>query len=121
MLCSWLHLLKEWSLRNPRGGSVFPTGYLPSEISALAELRDGGRRRICSAWLSGEIAGGMGANTCIPTALAVQMLAQGLISRRGAFAPEQVIEPDTFFQRLAPFVQRKNHAAPIVVIQTARA
>jgi hypothetical protein len=30
-----------------------------------------------------------------------------------------VIEPDRFFQRLSPFVQRKNHAAPVVVIQTA--
>jgi len=99
--------------------AVFPTGYIPSEISALAELRDGNRRRVCSAWLNGEIPGGMGANTCIPTALAVQMLAQGLIGRHGVFSPEQVIEPDRFFQRLSPFVQRKNHAAPVIVIQTA--
>jgi saccharopine dehydrogenase-like NADP-dependent oxidoreductase len=101
--------------------AVFPTSYIPSELSALAETRAGDRRRICSAWLNGEIPGGMGANTGIPTALAVQMLAQGLIGRSGVFAPEQVIEPDAFFQRLTPFVKRKNPAAPIVVIQTTMA
>jgi lysine 6-dehydrogenase len=99
--------------------AVFPTGYIPSEISAIAELREGARRRVCSAWLNGEIPGGMGPNTCIPTALALQMMAQGLITQRGAFAPEQVIDPDVFFKRLAPFVQLKNHAAPTVVINTA--
>jgi lysine 6-dehydrogenase len=99
--------------------AVFPTGYIPSEISAIAEVREGARQRVCSAWLNGEIPGGMGPNTCIPTALALQMMAQGLLTRRGAFAPEQVIDPDGFFKRLAPFVQLKNHAAPVVVINTA--
>jgi hypothetical protein len=47
------------------------------------------------------------------------MVSQGLIGRHGAFSPEQVIEPHQFFQRLAPFVHRKNHAAPVVVLQTA--
>lgn len=99
--------------------AVFPTGYIPSEISAIAELREGARQRVCSAWLNGEIPGGMGPNTCIPTALALQMMTQGLITRRGAFAPEQVIDADSFFERLAPFVRLRNHAAPVVVINTA--
>jgi lysine 6-dehydrogenase len=99
--------------------AVFPTGYIPSGISAIAELREGAQQRVCSAWLNGEIPGGMGPNTCIPTALALQMVTQGLITQRGAFAPEQVIDPDNFFKRLAPFVQLRNHAAPVVVLNTA--
>jgi lysine 6-dehydrogenase len=99
--------------------AVFPTGYIPSEISAIAELQEGKQRRVCSTWLNGEIPGGMGPNTCIPTALALQMIAQGLITQRGAFAPEQVIDPDSFFKRLAPFVLLRNHAAPVVVINSA--
>lgn len=99
--------------------SMFPRGYLPSEVSAVAERGEGARRRVCSAWLNGEIPGGMGPNTCIPTALTLKLMADGLIPQRGAFSPERAIDPDLFFQRLTPFVQLKNHAAPVVVINTA--
>jgi len=44
----------------------------------------------------------MGAITGVPMAVALKMLAQGSITRKGVFAPEAGIDPDLFFDELAP-------------------
>jgi lysine 6-dehydrogenase len=98
---------------------IWSLGYLPAELTAVAEAREGGRRRVASAWLNGHIPGGMGPNTCIPTAVTLRMLCDGLIKRRGVFAPEAVIEPDQFFERLTRFIRIKDPTAPAVVVSTA--
>jgi len=98
---------------------VWSHGYMPVELSAIAEIRQGSKRLVASAWLNGHIPGGMGPNTCIPTAVTLSMLCDGLIPQRGVFAPEAVIVPDIFFNRLARFVQVQNAEEPPVVVKTA--
>lgn len=100
---------------------VWSHGYIPVELSAIAEAREGSKRLVASAWLNGHIPGGMGPNTCIPTAVTLRMLCDGLIAQRGVFAPEAVINPDIFFSRLAPFVRVKDVGAPPVVVNTVLA
>ncbi|MGJ6969028.1 saccharopine dehydrogenase NADP-binding domain-containing protein [Streptosporangium sp. G11] len=79
--------------------------YLP-QIFALATGKRAGRRETRAALLNGHIPGGIGAITCIPTTIALTMLAEGEINRKGVFAPEAGIDPDQFFTRLAPYVVR---------------
>jgi len=44
----------------------------------------------------------MGGVTGVPLATALAMFAGGKIGRRGVFAPEGAIDPDAFFDELAP-------------------
>lgn len=106
-------------LRDSIKESVFGRRYIPAEMSAIAEGRTQGRRHVCSAWLNGEIPGGMGPNTCIPTAIALFMLAQGKLTRRGAYPPEAVIDAQAFFALLKPFVWPLDPAQPVVTLREA--
>lgn len=100
---------------------VWSHGYIPVELSAIAEAQEGSKRRVTSAWLNGHIPGGMGPNTCIPTAVTLRMMMDGLIPQHGVFAPEAVMDPDTFFNRLAPFIRIKDVAEPAVVVNSVLA
>ncbi|MCY1309069.1 hypothetical protein D9M71_597380 [compost metagenome] len=86
-------------------------------MSAIAEGLSQGRRHVCSAWINGEIPGGMGPNTCIPTAVALLMLVQGKISRKGAFAPEAGIDADQFFTLLQPFIKAEDTQQPVITLR----
>lgn len=97
--------------------TLFGRRYIPAEISAIAEGVSNGRRHVCSAWLNGEIPGGMGPNTCIPTAVALLMLTQGQISRRGTFAPEAAIDADQFFTLLKPFIKSSDASQPVITLR----
>jgi saccharopine dehydrogenase-like NADP-dependent oxidoreductase len=46
---------------------------------------------------------GMAGATGIPLAIGLRMLCEGALPRRGVFAPEDVIDPVTFFDALAPY------------------
>ncbi|MGT2511481.1 saccharopine dehydrogenase family protein [Cupriavidus basilensis] len=99
--------------------SLFGRRYIPAEMSAIAEGMHQGRRHICSAWLNGEIPGGMGPNTCIPTAIALRMLAEKRINKKGVHAPEAVIDAEPFFDHLRPFVRVRDTSQPIVTVREA--
>ncbi|CAK9888851.1 MULTISPECIES: saccharopine dehydrogenase family protein [Pseudomonas] len=99
--------------------SLFGRRYIPAEMSAIAEGLRQGRRHVCSAWLNGEIPGGMGPNTCIPTAVALLMLGRGQISRKGAFAPEAGIDADQFFTLLHPFIKAADSSQPVITLREA--
>lgn len=117
---SWLSLGESVSLMGSSAKeTVFGRRYIPAEMSAIAEGISGSRRHVCSAWLNGEIPGGMGPNTCIPTAVALLMLADGKISKRGAYAPEAAIDADEFFALLQPFVRPLDANLPIVTLREA--
>ncbi|MCH7343157.1 saccharopine dehydrogenase NADP-binding domain-containing protein [Pelomonas sp. CA6] len=117
---SGLSARETWSLAlGAMSESVFGRRYIPAEMSAIAEGRRDGRRQICSAWLNGEIPGGMGPNTCIPTAVALLMLRRQQISRRGVHAPEAVVDPDLFFALLSPFVRAQDASQPVVTLREA--
>lgn len=52
--------------------------------------------------------GGMGGATGVPFAVAAAMLARGSISKRGVYAPEGCIDPDEFFNTIAPHCGAKG-------------
>lgn len=79
--------------------------YLP-QLFALAVGRRDGQEESRAVFLDGTIPGGMGPLTCVPAVTVLAMLAAGEIERRGVFAPEAGVDPNRFFARLAPYVQR---------------
>lgn len=46
---------------------------------------------------------GMAKSTGVPLALGLRQLLEGRLATPGVFAPEAVIEPDSFFDQLAPY------------------
>ncbi len=91
--------------------------YLPVITAFASGVKDGRPTRVV-AYMNGEISGGMGPVTCIPTSVALAMLAKGEITRTGVFAPEGCIDPDLFFERLFPYYTRIEDSAygPVRVI-----
>ncbi len=75
---------------------------LPPLFALASGTRDGTPRRV-GALILGAPAGGMGGITGIPLALGLSLLESGSIARPGVFTPEAAIEPDAFFEALAPF------------------
>ena len=78
----------------------------PGDFALAIGLKDG-KETTVGAHLKSLPFGGMekmtmGAITGVPMALALKMFADGLVDRKGVFAPENLIEPDTFFNELAP-------------------
>jgi saccharopine dehydrogenase-like NADP-dependent oxidoreductase len=69
---------------------------------ALARGTRDGKLASVGATVLGMPSGGMGGATGVPMAVALSMFASGKIDRRGACAPESVIDPDPFFDALAP-------------------
>ena len=68
----------------------------------LTGTTHGGEQESVGVTLSAALAGGMGGVTGVPMALALSMFERGTNERRGAFAPEMVVDPDSFFDELAP-------------------
>jgi len=84
-----------------------PTRNLKS-LFAVAKGTSAGKKAAIGATVTSWPTGGlpqmtMGAITGIPTAIALAMFAKGSIKKQGVFAPEGIINPDTFFDELAPF------------------
>jgi saccharopine dehydrogenase-like NADP-dependent oxidoreductase len=71
-------------------------------LFAYARGRKGGKETAVGVTVSAGVGGGMGGATGIPMAIGLKMLASGKITRKGAFAPEEVIDPDDFFNELGP-------------------
>ena len=76
--------------------------YLPS-IFAWAIGDKGGTSRTVGVALKSVPPFGMGGITGIPLAVALKMFVAGHVKRRGVFAPEGAIDPDPFFDALAPY------------------
>jgi hypothetical protein len=71
-------------------------------LFALARGRRGNESANVGALVLGMPGGGMGGATGVPLAVGLSLFAQGRLERRGVFAPERAIEPDVFFDALAP-------------------
>ena len=67
---------------------------------ALAKGTSAGRTATSAALIMGIPPGGIGAATGVPLAVAAIMYLRGNISGKGVFAPEAVLDPDTFFRML---------------------
>ena len=75
---------------------------VPGALAFASGYRNG-QPATAGAYINHRPAGGMATITGIPHALFLPLLQRGSIEDVGVFAPEQVIEPDTFFELLDPF------------------
>ena len=71
-------------------------------LFALARGRRGSESMDIGALVLGMPAGGMGGATGVPLAVGLSLFARGRLERRGVFAPEGAMDPDAFFDELAP-------------------
>jgi len=122
----WLNKLEnegaEELLANPPAGLIeelMSADQSPPVLPALfgwAKGRSKGKPASAGATISSAPPGSMGAMTGIPMAIGLRMLAEGRIERRGVFAPEAVIDPDVFFDELAPFCEPKAASGRELVV-----
>ena len=82
--------------REPRSESAAPG------LFAWASGRVGGRRAISAAAIRSLPRGGMAGATSVPLSLAIPLFRIGFSKHGGVFAPEDVVDPDVFFDLLAP-------------------
>jgi lysine 6-dehydrogenase len=75
-------------------------------LSALAIGDDAeGNRMSVSAHLEGVMrVDDMAHSTCVPTAIILNMMTNGSITKRGVFAPEACVDPRQFFEHIAPYL-----------------
>ena len=71
-------------------------------LFAIAKGRKGGREASVAAAVLSAPAVGMGGATGVPLALGLAIVRPEGEVRRGVFAAEAVVDPDAFFERLAP-------------------
>ncbi|MCP5058012.1 MAG: saccharopine dehydrogenase [bacterium] len=95
------------SMRAERGNA----NELPP-LFALATGSKSGAPRSIGAMILGAPSGGMGGVTGIPLALGLPLFASGEAPRRGVFAPEGAVDPDAFFEALAPFCHAPGDETP---------
>lgn len=87
------------------------TSELPP-LFALATGSKNGAPRSIGALILGAPSGGMGGITGIPLALGLPLFASSEAPRRGVFAPEGAVDPDAFFEALAPFCRAPGSETP---------
>lgn len=75
---------------------------VPGALAFVAG-RKAGCLSTAGAFIKNRPTGGMATITGIPHALFLPMLHQGDLQEAGVFAPEEVIDPDVFFELLDPF------------------
>jgi hypothetical protein len=98
--------------------------YIATLFAHATGSKDGRPRRV-GARLAAVPYGGMqnetmGGVTGVPLATALAMFAKGKIERRGVLAPESAIDPDAFFDELAPLcTPKKKDAKELVEISTS--
>lgn len=81
-------------------------------LFALAIGSRGGAPRRVGALILGAPDGGMGGITGIPLALGLSLFESDDTPLRGVFAPEGVVDPDAFFEALAPFCHAPGNETP---------
>jgi len=86
----------------------------PPCFSAIVYGEKAGQSAHSASWINRLPPGGMGAGTGIPVALGVQLLQDGKITKRGAFAPEGAIEPGDFFELYERHCTTGNGKVPLI-------
>ena len=71
-------------------------------LFAWASGRVGGKQAISAAAILSAPPGGMAGATSVPLSLAVPLFRRGFEKTSGVYAPEDILDPDTFFDLLAP-------------------
>ena len=76
-------------------------GDLPPFFAFAAGIKDGKAARVGVS--VSTVPKGMANSTGVPLALGLRQLLEGRLATPGVFAPEAVIEPDSFFDQLVPY------------------
>ena len=86
-------------------------------LFAVARGHKDGRPATAAATLLSAPAVGMGGATGVPLAVGLAVVRPDLGQRRGVFAPEAIVPPDAFFDRLAPLCSpvKRGHADLVLV------
>ncbi len=88
--------------------------YIAVLFAYAVGTKDGKPRKVGTRFTASPFGGmqheTMGSVTGVPLATALALFARGKIDRQGVFAPEGAIDPETFFDELAPLCtpQKKN-------------
>jgi saccharopine dehydrogenase-like NADP-dependent oxidoreductase len=92
---------------------------LPPLFALATGLRKGRPASSACAILSAP-PGGMGPATGVPLAIGAMMILKKIVANCGVFAPEGIIDPDVFFQALAPLcVPPKENSDELVLTSIA--
>lgn len=94
------------------------SGKIPPPMFALAKgIKDGKHTTVFCSLLSAP-AGGMGGATGVPLAIGAFWLAAGKLEMHGVFAPEAIIDPEMFFECLAPLCKPSaQHGAELLLTE----
>jgi len=87
-------------------------------LFALARGKRDGRAATAAAAVLSAPARGMGGATGVPLGVGLGMLGQLDGDRHGVFAPEAVIDPDAFFDRLAPLCSPERLDSADLLLET---
>lgn len=91
---------------SPARAWATPTAHGPGELPPLFALargsRDGRPASACALAVAAP-PGRMGGATGIPLAIGFELLMRGDVTKKGVLAPEAAIDPDAFFDALAPW------------------
>lgn len=99
-----------------------PAGVQLPRVFAVAVGRIGGEPTAVGAKVRGLPPGGMGGATGVPLALGAKLIAGESIGRAGVFAPEEVLDPDAFFDLLAPLsTDRGPFGTGAALVETSKA
>lgn len=86
------------------------------QLFAWAKGSSNGKDAIASAHIGALPQGGMGAATSIPLAMTLPFFARKLAGRPGVFTPEEMIDPEEFFDELSlRCPDLTGNASPLVV------
>ena len=81
---------------------------LPPGLSAIAIGRKDGVKTKSAVGLICFPSNGMAGETSCPLAIATDMMIEGKFTNHGVFTPEESIDPNEFFERLAPYCGKNN-------------
>ncbi len=98
------------------------TAGLPPLFAVAYGGKEGRPARVAATLLSAP-ATGMGGATGVPLAVGLAVLRPDLEQRRGVFAPEAIVDPVAFFDRLAPLCTpvKQSHADLLLVTRSWQA
>lgn len=86
---------------------------IPNALAFAAGIKNGQAKRV-GAYFKHSPAGGMATITGIPLALFLPLLHGGHLKQAGVFAPEQVIDPQVFFDLFDPFCGAQGAGVTLV-------
>ena len=96
-----------------------PDGEVPlPPLFAFARGFRKGQPAAVAATIQSAPPGKMGGITGVPLAVGLSLLATGRITRTGVFAPEAGVDPDTFFDELAPLCEPQLSGVDDLVLVT---